>query len=337
MSNDLIFHVKALKEVEERHPVPALWSRASCDADGDPNRTKARYMKLRVADLARRKKHGSHAVGRVVAAPIAKPIVGARALSPNALQSRAAASRIWTVGVALVILVAATQLLPIGKIGPFFPTASESRSVGTAGRESTSAPPVANPATTAPDPGNASARTRLGDQYYGGQGVPRNLTAAATWYLRAAEQGYAKAQINLAVMYKFGEGVPLDYAKAASWFRKAADQGDSAAQVNLGTLYEFGQGVPQDDTESAKWYRRAADQGDARGLEYLGLMYQSGRGVAQDYVEAYKLWSLAVARTPAWEGELADEVLKNRDNVATKMTAAQVAEAQRLTREWKPR
>jgi len=333
MTNDLILHVKALKEIEGQHPVPALWAKAFSDAGGDANRAKAQYMKLRVADLSLRKKHVAHTVRRVDAPAVAKPIAGGQGLSASALHSRTASPRIWTAGVVLVVLVGATQLLPMSKMNPFAPTPWVSGSVES-GRSAAS---VANPATAAPDPGDASARTRLGDQYYGGQGVPRNLAAAATWYQRAAVQGYAKAQVNLAVMYKFGEGVPLDYVKAASWFRKAADQGDPAAQVNLGTLYEFGQGVPQDDAEAAKWYRRAADQGDARGLDYLGSMYESGRGVAQDYVEAYKLWSLAVARTPVWESELAEEVVKNRDNVATKMAAAQVAEAQKLTREWKPR
>ncbi len=336
MINDLILHVKALKEIEGLHPVPALWAKASSDAGGDPNRAKAQYMKLRVADLSLQKKHVAPTLRRVDVPPVAKPVAGGQAFSTSALHSRTA-SRIWTAGVVLVVLVGATQLLPISKMKPFAPTPWVSGSVEPGGRESPSAAPVANPATTAPDPGDASARTRLGDQYYAGQGVPRNLATAATWYERAAEQGYAKAQVNLAVMYKFGEGVPLDYVKAASWFRKAADQGNPAAQVNLGTLYEFGQGVPQDDAESASWYRIAADQGDARGLDYLGSMYESGRGVAQDYVEAYKLWSLAVVRTPAWESELAEEVVKNRDNVATKMAPAQVAEAQKLTREWKPR
>ena len=107
--------------------------------------------------------------------------------------------------------------------------------------------------------------------------------------------------------------------------------------MNLGTLYEFGQGVAQDDAESAIWYRKAADQGDARGLAYLGSLYETGRGVPQDYVEAYELWNLAVARTPAWETELAAEAVTNRDNIAAKMAPAQIAAAQRRSRDWKPR
>src|SRR5208283_2336200 len=48
MTNDLILHVKALKEIEGQHPVPALWAKAFSDAGGDANRAKAQYMKLRV-------------------------------------------------------------------------------------------------------------------------------------------------------------------------------------------------------------------------------------------------------------------------------------------------
>jgi len=42
MTNDMIFHVKALKEVDENCPVPALWAMAIADACGNPDRAKAR-------------------------------------------------------------------------------------------------------------------------------------------------------------------------------------------------------------------------------------------------------------------------------------------------------
>ena len=123
--------------------------------------------------------------------------------------------------------------------------------------------------------------------------------------------------------------MPQDYAEAVVWFRKAAEQGDGAGENNLGSMYERGQGVPKDYAQAASWYRKAADQGDALAQNNLGLMYEDGRGVAQDYVLAHKWFNLA-----ATQG--LDRAKKARDELASKMTPAQIAEAERLAREWKP-
>jgi TPR repeat protein len=62
-------------------------------------------------------------------------------------------------------------------------------------------------------------------------------------------------------------------------------------------------------------------------------MYQTGQGVARDYVQAYKWFTLAASRFPAAEREYA---VSFRDLVAAKMTPAQIAEAQKLARQWTP-
>ena len=112
--------------------------------------------------------------------------------------------------------------------------------------------------------------------------------------------------------------------------RLAAEQGDPDAQSNLGIMYHNGEGVPQDYQEAVKWYRLAAEQGVASAQGNLGVMYDNGEGVPQDYVQAHKWINLAAASrtTKAGDYRLA------RDAVAEKMTASQVAEAQRLAREW---
>jgi TPR repeat protein len=131
--------------------------------------------------------------------------------------------------------------------------------------------------------------------------------------------------------------VPQDNAEAAKWYRRAAEQGNAQAQSNLGAMYDNGQGVRQDYAEAVKWYRKAADQGEADGQFNLGIMYARGRGIAQDYVQAHKWFNLAAARYPASETENRQEAVRNRDLAASRMNAAQIAEAQRLAREWKPK
>jgi TPR repeat protein len=86
-------------------------------------------------------------------------------------------------------------------------------------------------------------------------------------------------------------------------------------------------GVPQDDTEAVKWYRKAAEQGHAVAQSYLGVMYAKGQGVPRDYVQAYKWFTLAAIKGNA-------QSVKNRDKVASMMTPAQIAAAQKLEREW---
>ena len=66
-------------------------------------------------------------------------------------------------------------------------------------------------------------------------------------------------------------------------------------------------------------------------------MYGDGLGVPQDYVQAYKWYDLAAERFAASETEKRDDAAKRRDEVASNMTPAQIAEAQRLVRAWKPK
>jgi TPR repeat protein len=146
-----------------------------------------------------------------------------------------------------------------------------------------------------------------------------------------ATHGNADAQLSLGVMYANGQGVPQDYAVALKWFRLAAAQGNAAAQYNLGLMYDAGHGVPQDYTAALKWYRLAAAQGDAAAEFNLGAMYSNGDGVPQDDVQAYTWFTRAAAN--AAPGTIRDKATSARDLVATHLTPAQMAEAQKLARE----
>ncbi len=126
-----------------------------------------------------------------------------------------------------------------------------------------------------------------------------------------------------------------DYATALQEFKPLAEQGLAVAQNNLGIMYDNGRGVPQDYAEAVKWYRRAAEQGDADAQANLGNMYYSGLGVPQDYVQAHMWLNLAASRSSP--GKHRSQAATNRAVVAAKMTPAQIAEAQRLAREWKPK
>ena len=57
-------------------------------------------------------------------------------------------------------------------------------------------------------------------------------------------------------------------------------------------------------------------------------MYASGHGVPQDYVTAHMWFDLSAVRD--------EDAATNRDVIARRMTSAQIAEAHKLAREWKP-
>ena len=126
-----------------------------------------------------------------------------------------------------------------------------------------------------------------------------------------------------------------DYASEFRLVRPLAEQGSAEAQTALGLMYSAGRGVPQDYVEAVKWYRDAAEQGFADAQDALARMYVLGRGVPKNYVLAHMWFNLAASR---FSGEVRDNIdAAARDNLAVSMTPEQIAEAQRLAREWRPR
>ena len=88
----------------------------------------------------------------------------------------------------------------------------------------------------------------------------------------------------------------------------------------------------QDYAAALAMWRPLAEQGVARAQHLLGHMYANGESVPQDYVLAHMWFNLAAAQGDADAGRPAAA----RAAVAEKMTPDQIAEAQRLAREWKP-
>jgi uncharacterized protein len=183
------------------------------------------------------------------------------------------------------------------------------------------------------DAGKPLAQYRLGVMYDKGLGVPKDPAEALTWYRKAADQGVAAARYSLGSIYATSQGVSQDYVKAMTWFRAAADQGFAAAQYGVGYMYFKGYGVQQDYGEALRWFRKAAEQGDADAQYGLGSMYSRGEGISRNSVEALKWFNLAIA---GLRGKRRDTAVLFRDLEANKMTPQQVAEAEKLGREWQP-
>ena len=142
-----------------------------------------------------------------------------------------------------------------------------------------------------------------------------------------AEAGNAEAQQNMGALHFNGIGVPQSDAEAVKWYRRAAEQGLAISQSNLGYMLMTGRGVAEDDTLAAEWLRKAAEQGFAEAQNNLGVLYEDGRGVRRDLAEALMLYGLAA------EGGYS-RAAKNRDRLKAAANAGQIAEAERLARQW---
>ncbi|MEM8932329.1 MAG: caspase family protein [Acidobacteriota bacterium] len=86
-------------------------------------------------------------------------------------------------------------------------------------------------------------------------------TALKVWQPRATD-GDAEAQFFVGQIHERGLGTAPDVTQAAEWYRRAADQGHTPSMVALGHLLETGQGVERDEVAALDWYRKAAGLSD---------------------------------------------------------------------------
>lgn len=144
----------------------------------------------------------------------------------------------------------------------------------------------------------------------------------------AAEQGSAEDQYNLGMRYE--NALPKDHREAVRWYRMAATQRHVGAFYRLCVLSDIGRGMPQDYQEALRWCRLAADQGYGPAMFIIATYYEKARGLPKDVVQAYQWYNLAAANGH-------EDGAKWRDRLAMNMTPTQIAQAQFLARNWKPK
>jgi TPR repeat protein len=107
-----------------------------------------------------------------------------------------------------------------------------------------------------------------------------------------------------------------------------------AGSVAAGPYEDAAAAYARSDYATAqRLWRPLAALGDADAQFNLGYIYWIGQGVPKDFVLAYMWFNLAAASG----GRAADIAAEKRNIVAAQMTPAQIAEAQKLAREWKPK
>jgi len=149
--------------------------------------------------------------------------------------------------------------------------------------------------------------------------------------LPSADRASPEDQYQLGMRHEKGIAMPQSYSEAVRWYRLSAMQGNSDAQYKLCEMSERGQGLPQDSQEALRWCGLAADQGHGGAMFMLGRLYHAApHGVAQDFVRAHIWYNLAAAHGY-------NNGKKWRDRLADDMSPSQIAEAQKLAREWSVR
>jgi len=81
------------------------------------------------------------------------------------------------------------------------------------------------------------------------------------------------------------------------------------------------------DVDALTQYEADARKGRADALYNLGLAYSTGQGAGVDFVAAHKWFNLAAMK--------GSELAKSwRAQISREMSTGQIAEAQRMAREW---
>ncbi len=186
-----------------------------------------------------------------------------------------------------------------------------------------------------------------------------------------AEQGHAVAQYHIGFMYERGLGVAQSYADAEKWYRKVVGQSDDAVRSAHWSSSSDGRGMSRDQAKETRWWRRlaeqeshlskedfgaasevskepaareraepvvnaaddpkhcleAAERGDANCQYLVGLMYYEGVGALQDFIKAHMWLNLSASRGDR-------RAIRLRGDLTRAMTPTEIAEAQRLARDW---
>jgi localization factor PodJL len=116
---------------------------------------------------------------------------------------------------------------------------------------------------------------------------------------------------------------------ARAWFEKAADRGNAKAMHNVGVYLAQGiQGKPDYGT-AVTWFKKAADRNVRDSQFNLAILLARGLGTSRDFKASYVWFALA-----ARDGD-ADSA-KKRDEIATRLTSTELADAKAAVANWKP-
>jgi localization factor PodJL len=132
------------------------------------------------------------------------------------------------------------------------------------------------------------------------------------------------------MMHEKGIGLERDARLAALWYERAAQGGNIRAMHNLATLLASGFHGKPDYAAAFRWYGEAAEAGLQDSQFNMGVLLARGIGARQDFAKAFGWFALAAA-----EGDA--DAARKRDQVAARLSAADLATAKASVAQWRPR
>ena len=140
------------------------------------------------------------------------------------------------------------------------------------------------------------ANNKLGEIYFMGKGVARNVEEGMRRYEEAAKAGCADAQRVLGVIYLLGNNVAKDENKAFRYFLAGAQSGNAFCQLRVADCYSNGTGTGANPAKAFEWYKKAAEQGLAEAIRDLGYCYKYGKGAEKNAEYALKCFETAALK-----------------------------------------
>ena len=180
---------------------------------------------------------------------------------------------------------------------------------------------AANLYAAAAEGGDAAGQLRLGLMYHEGTVLLRDYVEGTRLICAAADGSLAEAQVACGLAHEAGRGVDADSLRAEELWQAAAEAGNVAAMNLLGAA-----ALRSEDVAGAReWFARSADAGNAVGMVETARLLETAD--EPDLIEAYALASLAVVRAHPEAGVL-------RDRIESRLSAAEVTQAQARARDW---
>jgi len=135
--------------------------------------------------------------------------------------------------------------------------------------------------------GDVNAMTKLGEAYWGKQGIPADYEKGRMWLERAAEGGSIEARMFLGAAHMSGYGIPKNDGLASKYLLQVADAPDveskyrgsqALAQYWIAMKYENGRGLEKSHEKAIKYLQFAANNGNYPAQFDLGSLYNDGAG-----------------------------------------------------------
>ncbi|MGI9079153.1 MAG: serine/threonine-protein kinase [Gemmatimonadaceae bacterium] len=142
------------------------------------------------------------------------------------------------------------------------------------------------------DADNARACWRLAQLTSDGDGLPKDVTKAATLLGRACAGGVSGGCFDLGFAYLNGHGVAKDNPSAARFLQNACDL-DATHCGEFASMLASGSAFQKDMVRAVSLYERGCEGGGGDACNGLGVHLYRGEGVTQDIPRALTLYQKA--------------------------------------------